>query len=78
MDQRSSWEKAGYDWAAHDAREKAFLNKLSATKDFDAKVTLSRDYFTAEQKIAISSGVATDDPFLHSPDYLLRMQVEAL
>lgn len=78
MDQRTSWEKAGYDWAAHDAREKAFLNKLSETKDFEEKFALSRDYFAAEQAIAISSGVASDDPFLHSPDYLLRMQVEAL
>lgn len=78
MDQRSSWEKAGYDWAAHDAREKAFIDRLSAAKDFDVKVVLSRDYFTGEQAIAISSGVAADDPFLYSPDYLLRMQVEAL
>ena len=77
MTQRGSWEKAGYDWFAHDAREKSFLDELSATTDFDAKVSLSRDYFAREHAVALSSGISEEDPYLHSPDFLLRMQVES-
>lgn len=78
MSQRDSWEKSGYDWAAHDARRNLFVDELSAAGDFDAKVSLSREYFVAEHAIAIASGIAADDPYLHSPEFLLRQQVEAL
>lgn len=78
MTQEESWRRLGYDWAAYDAREKEFLDNLAATTDYDANVALSRDYFTREHEIALSSGIPKDDPHLHSPEFLLRMQIEAI
>ncbi len=78
MTQEESWRRLGYDWAAYDAREKEFLGSLAAAADYDAKVAISREYFTREYKIALSSGIPRDDPYLHSPEFLLRMQIEAI
>ena len=77
MNKRDLWEKAGYDWPAHDEREKEFLDKLSSAKSFDKRIAVSFDYFTKEHAIALSSGISKNDPNLHSPEFLMRMQAES-